>query len=108
LEFKPTLGYLALTYKVDVLPLYLDGTHDALPKGSIFPKQKELAVRIGPALEYDALKARTGGMARSESYREVTRLVEQAVRALKDKKVLNLDAVEPVAPPHRRSSGGDA
>ena len=108
LEFKPTLGYLALTYKVDVLPLYLDGTHDALPKGSIFPKQKELAVRIGPALEYSALRSRTQGMSRSESYREVTRLVEQAVRALQDKKVLNLDAVAPVAPPHRRSSGGDA
>ncbi len=61
LEFKPTLGYLALTYEVDVLPMYLDGTYDALPKGSIFPKNKELNVRIGPVLSYRALRAQVAG-----------------------------------------------
>lgn len=88
LEFKPTLGYLALTYGVDVLPMYLDGTHDALPKGSMFPKAKELKVRIGPPLMYQEMKARVAGMARSESYRHVTALVETSVRALREGKVL--------------------
>ena len=39
---SPTLGYLALTYEVDILPLYLQGTYEALPKGSVLPKQTEI------------------------------------------------------------------
>ena len=27
------LGHLALTYGVDILPVYLSGTHEAMPKG---------------------------------------------------------------------------
>jgi long-chain acyl-CoA synthetase len=92
LEFKPTLGYLALTYEVDVLPLYLKGTFEALPKGTMFPKSKELEVHIGPALRYGDLRAKTQGMARSESYRYATRLAEEAVKALRAGRVLNLDA----------------
>jgi long-chain acyl-CoA synthetase len=91
LEFKPTVGYLALTYRVDVLPLYLEGTYEALPKGAVIPKGKRLKVSIGPALPYGRLKDRTEGMARSESYREVARVVEAAVRALKGGEVLALE-----------------
>jgi len=106
-EFKPTLGYLALTCKVDVLPLYLDGTYEALPKGSIFPKSKHLAVRIGPALSYEEMRRRTKGMARSESYRQVTRLAEEAVKALRDGKVLNVDGRTALpGPPSNKAAGG--
>jgi 1-acyl-sn-glycerol-3-phosphate acyltransferase len=33
-EFYPTLGYLALTYGVDILPLHIQGAYEALPKGA--------------------------------------------------------------------------
>ncbi len=106
-EFKPTLGYLALSYDVDVLPLYIEGTHAALPKGAMFPKRKPLNVRIGPPLLVSELKRRTQGLARSESYRVVTRIAEQAVRALQNHTVFDLEAqAELVAPTTRRSSGG--
>ncbi|HVE81198.1 MAG TPA: lysophospholipid acyltransferase family protein, partial [Myxococcales bacterium] len=107
-EFKPTLGYLALTRKVDVLPLYLEGTHDALPKGSIFPKSTKLAVRIGPSLSYAELRRQTQGMARSESYRYVTGLAEEAVKALRDRKVLAVDGRKGPAnrPPGKAAGGG--
>lgn len=98
-EFYPTLGFLALTHKVDVLPMYLEGTYDALPKGSVFPKQKELAVRIGPALEYDQLRAQTQGMSRSDSYRYATRLAEHAVKALRDHRTFSLSPGGPPPPP---------
>jgi len=110
LEFKPTLGYLALTYRVDVLPLYLQGTYEALPKGSIFPKAKNLRVRIGPALRFEELKERTRGMSRSESYRQVTALAEEAVKALKVGRVLALHPKSPAAqsrPKHRRTPSGE-
>ncbi|MBX5484608.1 MAG: AMP-binding protein [Myxococcaceae bacterium] len=83
LEFKPTLGYLALQNGVDILPMYLEGTYEALPKGSVFPKLRPLKVRIGPVISCDEMKQQTRGMARSESYRYVTRVAEEAVRALK-------------------------
>jgi long-chain acyl-CoA synthetase len=110
LEFKPILGYLALTYRVDVLPLYLQGTYEALPKGSIFPKAKKLRVRIGPALRFEDLKERTRGMARSESYRQVTALAEDAVKALRAGRVLALHPKSPAAqsrPKHRRTPSGE-
>jgi long-chain acyl-CoA synthetase len=105
-EFKPTLGFLALTHHVDILPLYLHGTYDALPKGSILPKGTKLEVRIGPALAYDELAPRVRGMARSESYRHVTSLAERSVKALRDGKAFTLES-EPVqvARPRRQSGG---
>jgi len=105
-EFKPTLGFLALTAKVDVLPLYLEGTHDALPKGSIFPKGTKLAVRIGPALTYEEMRKQTKGMARSESYRHVTRLAEEAVKALRNRKVLSADGRSRPAGLHSGKAAG--
>jgi long-chain acyl-CoA synthetase len=107
-DFKPTLGYLALSYGVDILPLFIEGTHAALPKGAMFPKRKPLAVRIGPPLVVSELKRRTKGLARSESYRLVTRIAEQAVRALQAHTVFDLEANAELlpTPAQRRSSGG--
>jgi long-chain acyl-CoA synthetase len=99
-----------MTYNVDVLPMYLEGTYDVLPKGSVFPKGKELKVRIGPALMFEDMKKRTAGMARSESYRHVTRLAEESVKALKAGKVLgSLDATDESIRTERprRTSGGN-
>jgi long-chain acyl-CoA synthetase len=81
-DFKPSIGYLALSNKVDVLPMYLDGTHDALPKGSVVPKNREIGANIGPLIRYEELKRATEGMPKSDAYREASRLVELAVRRL--------------------------
>ena len=32
-EFKPLVGHLALTYDVDMLPVYVSGTREAMPEG---------------------------------------------------------------------------
>jgi long-chain acyl-CoA synthetase len=83
-DFKPSIGYLALANKVDVLPMYLAGTHDAMPKGSFLPRrdQRQVAAHIGPLITYDALKRATEGVPKSDAYREASRLVELAVRRL--------------------------
>jgi long-chain acyl-CoA synthetase len=107
-EFKPTLGYLSLTYRVDILPIYLHGTFDAMPKGSLFPKKKELEVRIGPVLSYRECHHQTEKMARSEGYRFVTHLAEDAVKALRDGKVPTprQDRSDEGTATDRKSSGG--
>src|SRR5262249_2741865 len=85
-DFKASLGYLALTNRVGVLPLYLRGTYDALPKGSMLPRDRRIAALIGPFITYDELRARTESLPRSEAYRVASGLVEQAVKCLRDGK----------------------
>ncbi|ATB31617.1 AMP-binding protein [Melittangium boletus] len=106
LEFKPTLGYLALTYKVDVLPIYVKGAFEALPKGTMVPKSRELEGRIGPALTYEMLRKKTQGMSRSESYRYATHMAEDAVRALAAGRVLSFDDSATVEDQRRALSTG--
>ena len=64
-DFKPSIGYLALANKVDVLPMYLDGTHDAMPKGSFAAAQdkREIAAHIGPLISLRRAQARDRGHA---------------------------------------------
>ena len=64
-EFKPSLGYLALQNKCGILPMYLYGTHDAMPKGRYVPKRGErVAAHVGPFVRYEdvARIASTGSM----------------------------------------------
>ena len=82
IDFKASIGYLALANQVDVVPMYLEGTFDALPKGATLPKKRDIAARIGPTLTYEFLRAATEGMPKSEQYREAARLVEVSVRKL--------------------------
>ncbi|HEX8436388.1 AMP-binding protein [Archangium sp.] len=106
LEFKPTLGYLALTYEVDVLPVYVKGAFEALPKGRMVPKSRELEAHVGPALTYEMLRAKTQGMARSESYRYATKLAEDSIRALAAGRVLSFDESATVEDQRRALSTG--
>ena len=81
-DFKPSIGYLALQNQVDIVPMFLEGTFDALPKGSVWPTKRQIAAHIGPPITYDALRAATIGAGRSELYRGAARIVEDAVRRL--------------------------
>jgi long-chain acyl-CoA synthetase len=88
-EFKPAIAYLSFAAGADILPVYLEGTHDAMPKGAFVPdprKRRKLIVRIGPILRHDDLRAATQGLSRSAAHKEVTRVVRLAVEALRDGK----------------------
>jgi long-chain acyl-CoA synthetase len=84
-EFKPAIAYLCFAAEADILPVYLQGTFEAMPKGAFAPdprKNRKLKVHIGPALPHAELKAATQGMSRSAAHREVTRRVREAIAAL--------------------------
>jgi long-chain acyl-CoA synthetase len=94
-EFKPLVGHLALAYGVDILPVYLSGTRDALPKGSMLvPRRRDIAARIGPPLCVADLRRLTEGMTPSDAAREVARLARQAVLALKGGHTLDLSRMQ--------------
>jgi long-chain acyl-CoA synthetase len=81
-DFKPSLGYLAMQNKCGILPMYLAGTHDALPKGSWIPKEREVAAHVGPFQTYEQIARIAGEKSRSESYRAIASHVEGIVRRL--------------------------
>ena len=81
-EFKPALGYLCLNERVPILPVYLGGTHEALPVGAMLPKERTLYVRIGAPIDPSEMQEQTKDWPRSEAYRHVTELAEQMVRRL--------------------------
>jgi long-chain acyl-CoA synthetase len=83
--FKSSIGWLALHHQIDVLPMYLEGTYDALPKGQLLPAKREIAAHIGPLLRFSALQQAAAKVPRSEQNREATRMVERAVRKLAPK-----------------------
>ena len=62
-EFLPSLGYLALRSGVGVLPAYLGGTFQSLPKGAAIPRARDLSVAFGPFLGIDLLQELAGGPA---------------------------------------------
>jgi long-chain acyl-CoA synthetase len=82
-DFKPSLGYLALTNKCGILPMYLAGTHEAMPKGRYLPRRgQRVAAHIGPFVPYAEVVALAGQRARSEQYRAVTQHIESVIRRL--------------------------
>jgi len=103
-EFKAVVGHLALQHGVDVLPVWLGGTHLALPKGSRVIRRRDVKARIGLPLTVADLRRLTAGRSASEASRIVARLAERAVRELSQGRLLDLAAithgeVEPDAPP---------
>src|SRR5690606_27222026 len=92
-EFMPLIGNLVLSNRVDVLPLWLGGTHKALPKGAKvpLPRKRKVEVRIGPPLTFEQLEQRVAGMKRSDAYRAVARLPRDAGAALRDGWQLGLE-----------------
>jgi len=83
-EFKPVVGYLALHAGVGILPIYLLGTHEAMPKGSNMIKSRNVGARIGRYLPVEDLEEMTKGMARAEAYRLIAALVKHQVENLRD------------------------
>ncbi|HEX2571306.1 MAG TPA: AMP-binding protein [Polyangia bacterium] len=81
-DFKPSVGYLALQNRVGILPMYLEGTHGALPKGSVLPKQRKLGVHIGPFISYERLLEIVAPHPRGEHNRAAAHYVEAVVRSL--------------------------
>jgi 1-acyl-sn-glycerol-3-phosphate acyltransferase len=81
-DFKSSLGYLAMTTGCGILPMYLAGTHDALPKGSLLPKQRDIAAHIGPFISHKKLCELTEDCSRSETYRRIAVYTERQVRGL--------------------------
>ncbi len=83
-DFKPVLGFLALTAGVGILPIYVYGTYEALPKGSNMLHGRDVGARVGRFLAAAELEAMTKGMPKSEGYRLIAAFVRHEIENLRD------------------------
>jgi long-chain acyl-CoA synthetase len=88
-EFKSAVGHLALHHKVDILPIWLGGTHRSLPKGATVPRNRDVEARIGAPLEVREMQRLTAGLSTAEASRIITRLAHRAVVLLSQGKILD-------------------
>jgi len=89
-EFKPLVGHLALVHGIDILPVFLGGTHASLPKGATVPRTRDIVARIGPPLSVSDMRRLTDGMSMADAARDVARIAREAVLALREGKVIDL------------------
>jgi long-chain acyl-CoA synthetase len=93
-DFKPVIGYLALAARVGILPIYLQGTFDAFPKGSALLKSRDVSARIGRFIDIDELESMTKGLPRAEAYRLIAARVRHDVVNLRDRTNIKFDPSE--------------
>ena len=109
-EFKPIIGYLALNQKIGILPIYIWGTYEAFPKGTIIPKGSSVGAKIGAKvgrfLEYDELKKMTEGVPNTEAYRLIAARVQHEVERMRDgsREKFDVDAIRKQWKAERRRS----
>src|SRR5438270_1716367 len=93
-DFKPVIGYLALAARVGILPIYLEGTYEAFPKGSTLLKSRDVGARIGRFIDIDELESITRGLPRAEAYRLIAARVRHEVINLRDRTNAKFDPSE--------------
>jgi long-chain acyl-CoA synthetase len=93
-DFKPVIGYLALAARIGILPIYLEGTYDAFPKGSTLLKSRDVSARIGRFIDIDELESITRGLPRAEAYRLISARVRHDVVNLRDRTNVRFDPSE--------------
>lgn len=85
-DFKHGIGYLQQKSGLSVLPLYLKGTHRALPKGAAVPGSRRLTAVVGPKVSAEFLAGEVAGKKRVAAYATIAQRLQEAVEALRDGK----------------------
>jgi long-chain acyl-CoA synthetase len=84
-SFKPGVGLLVQAAKVGILPVYLAGAHQAMPKGALLPRRGVgMEARIGPYLSPDALLGMTEGLGRRQQALRIVDAARTALCSLRD------------------------
>lgn len=80
LPARPGVGLMALRMKVPVIPAYVKGSHDSLPKHAKFPRFVKVGIIIGEPIYFD--KWLTKKTFEKSDYQEVADLVMDKIKEL--------------------------
>ncbi|MBP7215977.1 MAG: AMP-binding protein [Candidatus Omnitrophica bacterium] len=83
--FKPGLGSLAMNLRVPILPVYIHGAFDALPKGKRIPYPKKIEVHFGEAIMPDAITG-SGLESNYDKYALLSQRAFEAIVELKNRR----------------------
>jgi 1-acyl-sn-glycerol-3-phosphate acyltransferase len=84
--FKSGLGFLALELGVPIVPVYIAGSYQALPKGGRFlPQRHPIHVSFGQPIEITTYQQRQSEQANRDLYKAVVQEVRLAIEQLQDK-----------------------
>jgi long-chain acyl-CoA synthetase len=91
-RFLPGIGKLLSETRAAAVPVYIDGTFEALPRGRRWPRPHAVRVVFGPAVSYDALRA---DAARDDDYDGIAAALRERLAALVPASVATMaDAAE--------------
>ncbi len=81
---KLGLGMLVMQLQVTVIPAYVSGTYQALPKGSRFPQRYPITVSFGVPLEFPDQQNQVSKEERNQLYQSIIDRVSTAMADLKN------------------------
>ena len=82
LPFRPGVGILSVELNVPVVPVYIKGTHELLPPGSIFPRPGVADVYFGKPVYMDDYRPKLKQQNAYYVYKEVTDEVRLRIEEL--------------------------
>ena len=94
-DFKPGVGVLARDYEIDILPIYLKGTYQSMPKGRPVPTKRKLEVHIGRPLSAAMIREKIADCDEKEAARRIALITQRAVEHLRDKEYFDFAAYQP-------------
>ena len=73
---------MALHLKVPIVPVYISGAYQSMPKGSNFPKKQQLQVSYGKPIDIKAYQAKKSQTDKEIIYNEIAQEAYAAVKEL--------------------------
>ena len=83
--FQAGVGFLAMKLKVPILPVYIEGTYQSLPKGKRIPRKQKIRVRFGTCIELTDYQSRLESQTEPEIYAAIAQAIEQEVQRLRNR-----------------------
>ncbi|MCH8012842.1 MAG: 1-acyl-sn-glycerol-3-phosphate acyltransferase [Candidatus Marinimicrobia bacterium] len=83
-KFKKGLAMVATELGLPVVPVYINGTHDAYPKGNYFMKPKKIYATIGQPIYPNDYVKKNGGNSNKQVYNSMIEEIEKRVHELKE------------------------
>ncbi len=80
--FRSGVGVLAVELDVPIVPVFLRGTFESLPKGKFLPRPKRIDVAVGKPVDFSALKQLRGTASAAELYKRAANELRARVEML--------------------------
>ncbi len=82
--FQAGVGFLALKLGVPILPVLIEGTFEALPKGTLLPRRRSIRVVFGSVLDPIQHRAKGESQSEREICQAIAAEIEQKIQGLRE------------------------